>query len=82
MKAYERFLNYVAYPTMSDEASETVPSTAKQLVLKFENEYNVKDENNPDTGIAMIAEGTAMMLLSGIMLLVLVLTDKRFRLEK
>lgn len=33
MKAYERFLNYVAYPTMSDGASETVPSTAKQLVL-------------------------------------------------
>lgn len=33
MKAYERFLKYVAYPTMSDGASETVPSTAKQLVL-------------------------------------------------
>jgi tripeptide aminopeptidase len=33
MKAYERFLNYVAFPTMSDGASETVPSTAKQLVL-------------------------------------------------
>ncbi len=33
MKAYERFLKYVAYPTMSDSASETVPSTAKQLVL-------------------------------------------------
>ena len=33
MKAYERFLNYVAFPTMSDSASETVPSTAKQLVL-------------------------------------------------
>ncbi len=33
MKAYERFLNYVAYPTMSDDASETVPSSAKQLVL-------------------------------------------------
>ena len=33
MKTYERFLNYVAYPTMSDDASETVPSSAKQLVL-------------------------------------------------
>ena len=33
MKAYERFLNYVAYPTMSDDACETVPSSAKQLVL-------------------------------------------------
>ena len=33
MKAYERFLKYVAFPTMSDSASETVPSTAKQLVL-------------------------------------------------
>jgi len=33
MKAYERFLNYVAYPTMSDGASATVPSSAKQLVL-------------------------------------------------
>ncbi len=33
MKPYERFLTYVAYPTMSDEKSETVPSSAKQLVL-------------------------------------------------
>ena len=33
MKTYERFLNYVAYPTMSESASETVPSSAKQLVL-------------------------------------------------
>lgn len=29
----ERFLRYVSYPTMSDELSETTPSTAKQLVL-------------------------------------------------
>ena len=28
-----RFLQYVAYPTMSDETSETVPSTAKQLTF-------------------------------------------------
>ena len=33
MKAYERFLNYVSVPTMSDEESETTPSTKKQLVL-------------------------------------------------
>jgi tripeptide aminopeptidase len=33
MRAYERFLNYAAYPTMSDENSESCPSTKKQLVL-------------------------------------------------
>lgn len=33
MEAYERFLNYVKYPTMSDETSETCPSTKKQLKL-------------------------------------------------
>ena len=33
MKVIDRFLNYVSYPTMSDETSETVPSSAKQLVL-------------------------------------------------
>lgn len=33
MRAYERFLKYVAYPTMSDETTGTTPSTAKQLVL-------------------------------------------------
>ena len=33
MKSYERFLNYITYPTMSDEESETVPSTKKQLAL-------------------------------------------------
>ena len=36
MKAYERFLKYVAYDTQSDDASKTVPSTAKQLVLGTE----------------------------------------------
>lgn len=29
----ERFLRYVSFPTMSDESSDTVPSTEKQLVL-------------------------------------------------
>lgn len=33
MNVAERFLNYVSYPTMSDESSETCPSSAKQLVL-------------------------------------------------
>ena len=33
MNATERFLKYVSFPTMSDEASETVPSTKKQLEL-------------------------------------------------
>lgn len=33
MNISERFLKYVSFPTMSDESSETVPSTEKQLVL-------------------------------------------------
>lgn len=33
MKAFERFLKYAAYPTMSDSASDTVPSTEKQRRL-------------------------------------------------
>lgn len=33
MRAYERFLTYVKYPTMSDETTGTTPSTAKQLEL-------------------------------------------------
>lgn len=33
MQITDRFLKYVSYPTMSDETSETVPSSAKQLVL-------------------------------------------------
>ena len=33
MTVLERFLRYVAIDTQSDEASETCPSTAKQLVL-------------------------------------------------
>lgn len=31
--AIDRLLNYVSYDTESDEASESCPSTAKQLVL-------------------------------------------------
>ncbi len=33
MKTYERFLKYVSIPTMSEESSDTVPSSEKQLVL-------------------------------------------------
>lgn len=33
MNISERFLKYVSFPTMSDETSETVPSTNKQLAL-------------------------------------------------
>ncbi len=33
MSITERFLNYVSIPTMSDEGSDTCPSTEKQLVL-------------------------------------------------
>ncbi len=33
MKAYEKFLEYAVIPTMSDEESESIPSTKKQLVL-------------------------------------------------
>lgn len=36
MRAYERFLKYVSYPTMSDETSGTHPSSSKQLVLAEE----------------------------------------------
>ena len=42
MNISERFLKYVSFPTMSDESSDTVPSSAKQLVLSkyIENELN------------------------------------------
>ena len=33
MNTIERFLKYVSFPTMSDETSETCPSSAKQLAL-------------------------------------------------
>ena len=33
MNITERFLKYVSFPTMSDESSETVPSSAKQLIF-------------------------------------------------
>lgn len=33
MRAYERFLDYIKFPTMSNEESESCPSTDKQLKL-------------------------------------------------
>ena len=33
MNIKERFLEYVMLPTMSDESSESCPSTAKQMKL-------------------------------------------------
>ena len=33
MRAYERFLDYIKFPTMSNEESESIPSTKKQLKL-------------------------------------------------
>ncbi len=36
MRAYERFLKYAQFPTMSSEETGTHPSTAKQLVLAKE----------------------------------------------
>ena len=36
MTVVERFLKLVSYPTTSDEASETCPSTARQLALAQE----------------------------------------------
>ena len=33
MTLSERFLKYVSFPTMSDDSSDTVPTTKKQLAL-------------------------------------------------
>lgn len=43
MEAYNRFLKYVSFPTMSDEASETVPSTEKQLKFGEYLTYELKE---------------------------------------
>lgn len=43
MNVETRFLKYVSFPTMSDESSETCPSTAKQLVLARELEKELRD---------------------------------------
>ena len=55
MNITERFLKYVSFPTMSDETSEAVPSSEKQLALSryIENELNalgLKDVELDDKG--------------------------------
>lgn len=55
MRAYERLLNYVKYPTASCESSETCPSTASQLILgrdlvKEMKELGVADAHIDDFG--------------------------------
>lgn len=42
MNVTERFLHYVSFPTMSDENSETCPSTKKQLLLAAELEKELR----------------------------------------
>ncbi|MEE0956446.1 MAG: peptidase T [Eubacterium sp.] len=64
----ERFLRYIAFDTQSDEASESVPSTAKQLKLAKElvkelNEIGAADVSLSETGYvyakAPATDGTA-----------------------
>ena len=43
MKVEERFLKYVSYPTMSDDSSETCPSTEKQLALAYALEAELRE---------------------------------------
>jgi tripeptide aminopeptidase len=48
MNITERFLNYVKFDTQSDENSETVPSTAKQLVFAKFLKEELEDEGLSD----------------------------------
>ncbi len=55
MKAYERLLKYVTYPTVSDENSQTCPSTKPQLTLgadlvKEMEEIGIKDVSMDKNG--------------------------------
>lgn len=55
MRAYERFLKYVSYPTMSCEESESTPSSDKQLKLAEElvrelRELGLSEVRLSDTG--------------------------------
>ena len=52
MRAYERFLKYAAYPTMSSEETGTHPSTAKQLVLARELAKEQCENNAEAEGVA------------------------------
>ena len=55
MKTEERFLKYVSYPTMSDEKSNTVPSTEKQRIFGRElvrelSEFGLEDARMDEYG--------------------------------
>lgn len=55
MKAYERLLKYVQYPTASDEESATCPSTSEQIILgkalvEEMNELGISNTNIDDNG--------------------------------
>ena len=55
MKAYERLLKYVQYPTASDEESETCPSTSEQTILGLAlvdemKELGISNANIDDNG--------------------------------
>lgn len=57
-KVVDRFLGYVKFDTMSDEVTQTVPSTAKQLVLAKKlcselSEIGVQDVSLDDNGYVM-----------------------------
>ncbi len=43
MKVVERFLKYISFPTMSDDSSESCPSTEKQLSLGRELEKELRE---------------------------------------
>ena len=52
MTVVERFLKLVSYPTTSDEASETCPSTARQLALAQELVRQMQDMGISDAHVA------------------------------
>ena len=51
MTVVERFLKLVSYPTTSDEASETCPSTARQLALAQELVRQMQDMGIADAHV-------------------------------
>jgi len=59
MRAYERFLNYIQYDTASDEASESCPSTEKQLVLARALVEELKGLGVADARVTATATSTA-----------------------
>ena len=51
MTVVERFLKLVSYPTTSDEASETCPSTARQFTLAQELVRQMQDMGIADAHV-------------------------------